>query len=141
MSLVKSESSSYHKGKKVAVDNLLIEAMGEKAPHSELDCSKEEEGGCDPGSECVPLIDPWYDTHIHFSVVSDNYLPPPPSRVWLSLYHSDSEVSWAPLASSILDLDIRQGTLLPAPILFEVGLGTSLGWKEGWTRSCPMWVL
>ena len=40
------------------------------------------------------------------------------------------EVSWAPLASSIPDLVIRQGTSLPVPTLFEFGLGTSLGWKE-----------
>ncbi|KAL0010851.1 hypothetical protein SO802_005959 [Lithocarpus litseifolius] len=91
---------------------------------------KRRKGGRDPSSECPPFIDPWYDTHIHFSVMSGNYLSPPPSRVWLSLYHCDSEVSWAPLASSIPDLDIRQGTLLPMPILFEFGSGTSLGWKE-----------
>ena len=40
------------------------------------------------------------------------------------------EVSWAPLASSILDLDTCQGTSLPMPILFKFGSGTSLGWKE-----------
>ena len=39
-------------------------------------------------------------------------------------------MSWAPLASSIPDLDICQGTSLPVPILFEFGSGTLLGWKE-----------
>ena len=35
-----------------------------------------------------------------------------------------------PLASSIPDLVIRQGTLLPMPIHFEFGSGMALGWKE-----------
>jgi len=56
--------------------------------------------------------------------------PPLPGYVWLSLCHHDSEVSWAPFASSVLDLDIYQGIALPVPILFEFGLGTSLSWKE-----------
>ena len=34
------------------------------------------------------------------------------------------------MASSILDLVIRQGILLPVPINFEFGLGTALGWRE-----------
>ena len=34
------------------------------------------------------------------------------------------------MASSIPDLVICQGTLLPMPILFEFGLGIALGWKE-----------
>ena len=34
------------------------------------------------------------------------------------------------MASSILDLAIRQGDVLLMPILFEFGSGTSLGWKE-----------
>ena len=39
-------------------------------------------------------------------------------------------MSWAHLTSSIPDLIICQGASLPMPILFEFGLGTSLGWKE-----------
>ena len=39
-------------------------------------------------------------------------------------------MSWAPLASSIPDLDIRQENSLPMPILFKFRSGTSLGWKE-----------
>ena len=63
-------------------------------------------------------------------MVSGDYLPPSPVHVWLSLCHHDSRVSWAPLASSVLDLDIRQGTALLVPILFEFRMGTSLGCKE-----------
>ena len=130
MSSAKGESSSRRKGKKDATDDLPIEAVGGKAPHSESNHFEEEVRGHDTSSECPPIIDPWYDTYIHFSMVSDNYLPPLLGRVWLSLYHCDSEVSWAPLASSIPNLDICQGTLLPVPILFEFRSGTSLGWKD-----------
>ena len=41
---------------------------------------------------------------------------------------------WAPLASSIPDLSIRQGVSLPVPLHFEFGSGASLGWKE-WVDS------
>ena len=104
--------------------------MGKKVPLSKLDRSEKEEGGRDPNSECLPLIDSWCDTHIHFPMVPDDYLPPLPDRVWLSICCHDMEVSWAPLASSILDLNIHQGTSLLVAILFEFGSGTSLGWKE-----------
>ena len=130
MSLAKGDCSSHCKGKKVAIDDPFVETIGGEVPHSEYDCSEEKEGGHDLGSECLPLIDPSYNTHIHFPVVPDNYSPPLLGRVWLSICYCDIEVSWAPLASSILDLDIRQGTLLPVSILFEFGLGTSLVWKE-----------
>lgn len=63
-------------------------------------------------------------------MIFGDYSPPSSSRVWLSLGQRDSKVSWAPLASSILDLDIRQGIALLVPILFDFGSGTSLGWKE-----------
>ena len=66
------------------------------------------------------------------------YLPPSSSRV--ALYRRDTKVSWAPLASTILDLDIHQGTSPSVPILFEFRLGTSLGWKEWVDKSCPTWV-
>ena len=56
--------------------------------------------------------------------------PPPPGCVWLALYRRNPDVSWAPLASSIPDLIIRQGILLPVPIHFEFGSGTTLGWRE-----------
>ena len=63
-------------------------------------------------------------------MVPDDYLPLSLGHVWLSICRSDMEVSWAPLASNIPNLDIRQGTSLPVPILFEFGPGTFLGWKE-----------
>ena len=96
----------------------------------ESEGSDEEEGGRDLGSECAPLIYPWYFAHAHFPKVSGEYLPPPPGRVWLSIFRRNMEVSWAPLASLIPNLVIRQGTSLPVPILFEFGSSTSLGWKE-----------
>ena len=121
MSLAKGDSSSHCKGKEVATDDPPAEIVGGEAPHSESNHSEEEEGGRDPGSESPPFIDPWYDTHIHFPLVLGDYLPPPSGRVWFSICRHDSEVSWAPLASSILDLDIHQETSLPMPILFEFG--------------------
>ena len=42
-----------------------------------MEYSEEEEGSRDPDSECAPLIDPWYDTHMHFLTVPGDYLPPP----------------------------------------------------------------
>ena len=56
--------------------------------------------------------------------------PPPPGRVWLALCRRNLDASWALLASSIPDLIIRQGILLPVPIHFEFGSGTALGWRE-----------
>ena len=124
------------KGKEVAADDPPAKIVRKKAPLSESDRSEEEERGRDPNSECPPLIDLWYDSHIHFPMVPSDYLPPPPSHVWLSICRSDIEVSWAPLASSILDLDIRR-TSFPMPILFEFGSGTSLGWKEWIDEELP----
>ena len=57
-------------------------------------------------------------------------MPPPSSRVWLALSRRNPDVSWAPLASSIPDLVIRQGILLPVPIHFEFGSDTALDWRE-----------
>ena len=82
---VKGEGSSCPKGKEVATYDPPVKVVGEEAPHSELNHSKEEEGGRAPSSECPLLIDPWYNTHIHFSVVSGDYSPPQPGHVWLSL--------------------------------------------------------
>ena len=81
-------------------------------------------------SECILLIDPWYDVHLHFPRIPGDYAPPPLSRVWLVLYRRNLDVSWAPLASSIPDLVIHQGMLLPMPIHFEFGSSIALGWKE-----------
>ena len=132
---VKSEGSSRRKGKEAIVDKPLVEAeKGEEAPYSKLDRSEEEEVSRDPDSECPPLIDPRYDIHSHFLVVSGDYSHPLLGCVWLSLEGLDFNISWAPLAFSILDLAIRRGDTLPVPILFEFGLGAPLGWKEWMDR-------
>ena len=130
MTLEKGEGSSCCKGKEIAAEDPATEIVGKDAPLSELECFEKEEGSHNLDSECAPLIDTWYNTHTHFPMVLGDYLPLPPSHVWLSICRCDIEVSCAPLASSILDLDIRQVTLLLVPILFEFGLDTSLGWKE-----------
>ena len=130
MTPAKGQGSSHHKGKEIAFDDLATKDVGEEAPYSKSKRSNEEEGRRDPNSECAPLIDPWYDTHTHFPKMPGEYVPPPPGCVWLSLCRRNTEISWAPLASSIPDLVIRQGTSLPEPILFEFRSGTALGWKE-----------
>ena len=89
----KDEGSSRRKGKEVAVDDPLAKTVGEETPFSESDHSEEEEQGCDPNSECAPLIDPWYETHIHFLVVPSDYSPPLSGHVWLSICRRDIEVS------------------------------------------------
>ena len=82
----KSEGSSHHNGKEIIVDDPPMEAeKGEEAPYSESDCSGDEKRSRDLGSECLPLIDPWHDTHSHFPVGPGDYSPPPPSYFWLSL--------------------------------------------------------
>ena len=140
MTSMKGEGSSRCKGKEIAIDDPPTKAVGEKATLSQSECSEEEERSRNPNSKCSPLINPWYDTHTHFLVIPGDYLPPPLSRVWLSIFHHDTEVSWAPLASSIPDLDIHQGTSLPMPIFFEFRSSTSLGWKEWVMKSCSIQV-
>ena len=105
MSLVKGDSSSRCKGKEVAIDDPPAKTVDGEDPHSELDHFEDKEGVRDPGSECPPLINPWYDTHIHYPVVLGNYSPPLSSCVCISIYRCDIKVSWAPLASSILEID------------------------------------
>lgn len=132
MSLVKSEGSSRCKGKEAIIDKPLTDGKrGEEVPPSESDRSEDEETTHDPNSKFPPLINLWYDAYSHFLVVPSDYLPPPLGHVWLSLEWCDFHTSWAPLASSILDLAICRRETLPVPILFELRLGTSLGWK-GW---------
>ena len=130
MSPAKDEGSSRRKGKEVATNDPSTKTIGKEAPLSKLDHFEEEEGGCDPNNECPPLIDSWYDTHIHFPVVLGDYLPPPLGHGWLSICCHDMEISWVPLASTIPDLDICQGTLNPMHILFKFRSGTFLVWKE-----------
>ena len=95
--------------------------------YSESDHSNEEEVQRDPDSECAPLIDPWYDVHPYFPKIPGDYAPLPSGCVWLAFCQRNTDISWAPLASSILDLVIRQGTSLPVPIHFKFGSGTALG--------------
>ena len=127
MSPAKSPSSSRRKGKAVAFDPPVI---SEEVDRSDSERSIEEEAERDPDGECAPLIDPWYETSPHFPKVPGEYVPPPPGRVLITLIRQDPDVSWAPLASSIPDLSIRQGVSLPVPLHFEFGSGASLGWKE-----------
>jgi len=130
MTPVKSQGSSCCKGKEVVSDDPAARDVGEEAAYSESDHSDEEEAWRNPNNECVPLIDPWYDTHAHFPKVPSKYMSLPPSHVWLALCRRNTDISWALLVFSILDLVIRQGISLPVPILFEFGSGTALGWKE-----------
>ena len=130
MALVKSQGSFRHKGKEAISDPPIALDVGEEAAYSKSEHSDEEEAQRDPDSECVLLIDPWYDVHPHFPRIPDDYALPPPGRVWLVLCRRNLDVSWAPLASSIPDLVIRQGMLLPMPIHFEFGSSIALGWKE-----------
>ncbi|KAL0008852.1 hypothetical protein SO802_010354 [Lithocarpus litseifolius] len=120
MMSAKGQSSSRRKGKEVARDPPAAHEVGEEVIHSEPDHSDEEETQRTPDSECAPLIDPWYDIHPHFSKVPGEYTPPP-GRVWLALCRRNTDTSWAPLASSIYDLIIREGISLPVPTHFEYG--------------------
>ena len=121
MSLVKSQGYSRHKGKAITSDPPTVPDVGEEMEHSDSEQSTGEETRRNPNSECAPLIDPWYEVHPHFSKVPGDYTPLPPGRVWLALVWRNPDVSWAPLASSIPDLAIRQGTLLPYPFILNLG--------------------
>ena len=130
MTSAQGQGSSRRKGKEITSDDPTTKNVGEDTLHSKLEHSDEEEGRRNPYSECAPFIDPWYDTYAHSPKVPGEYLPSPLVREWLSISHRNTKVSWAPLASSILELVIHQGTSLPMHILFEFGLGTSFGSKE-----------
>ena len=93
--------------------------------YSESDHSDKDEARYDPGSECTPLIDPWYDVHPSFPKIPSDYVPPSSSHVWLALCRRNLNTSWAPMSSSIYDLVIHQGISLPVPIHFEFGSGTA----------------
>ena len=134
MSPVKSQGSSHRKGKAIASDSPAVPNVGEEMERSDSERSAEEETQRDPDSECAPLIDPWYEVNPHFPKIPGDYVSPPPGRVLITLVRRDPDVSWAPLASSIPDLSIRQGVSLPVTLHFEFGSGTSSGWKE-WVDS------
>ena len=131
MSPVKSPSSSRRKGKTVASDS---PAVPEEVEYSDSERSTEEETECNPDNECAPLINPWYEINPYFPKVPGEYVSPPPGRVLITFVRRDHDVSWAPLASSVPDLSIRQGVSLPVPLHFEFGSGVSSGWKE-WVDS------
>ena len=134
MSPVKSQGFSRRKGKAIAFDSPAVPDVGEEMERSNSERSTEEETQRNPNSECAPLIDPWYEVNPHFPKVLGDYVPPPPGRVLIALVQRNPDVSWAPLASSIPDLSIRQGTSLPVPLHFEFGSGIALGWKK-WVDS------
>ena len=130
MTPVKTQNSSRRKGKEIISNVPAAHNEGEEAMHFESDSFDKEEARWAPDSECTPLVDPWYNIHAHFPRVPGDYIPPSAGRVWLTLCRHNMNISWAPLASLIPDLIIRQGTSLPVPIHFEFGSGTALGWKE-----------
>ena len=82
MSPVKSQGSSRRKGKVVASDSL---AAPEEMERSDSERFAEEETERDLDSECAPLIDPWYEINPHFPKIPGDYVPPPPSRVLITL--------------------------------------------------------
>lgn len=142
MSLATGEGSSRRKGKGVVANKPPAEVeKGEEGPYFEPNHSDKEEVHCNPNSECLPLIDSWFDTHSQFLVVPGDYSPPLLGRVWLSLERHGFNISWALLASSIPNLTIRCGVVLPVSIIFEFGSSISLGWKEWVVRSFSTWVL
>ena len=130
MSPVKSQGSSRRKGKAIASDSPAVPDVGEEMDRFDLERSVEEETQRNPNSECAPLIDPWYEVNPYFPKIPGDYVPPPPGRVLIALVRRNPDISWAPLASSILDLSICQGISLPVPLHFEFGFGTASGWKE-----------
>ena len=74
MTLVKCEGSSRQKGKEIGTNNPATKTVGEDTPLSESEYSGEEEVGRYLDSECASLINPWYDTHMHFPMVPSDYL-------------------------------------------------------------------
>ena len=134
MSPVKSQGSSRRKGKAIASDSPAVPDVGKEMGRSDSKRSAKKETQRDPDSKCAPLIDPWYEVNPHFPKIPSDYVPPPLGRVLIALVWRNPDVSWAPLASSIPDLSIRQGTSLPVPLHFEFGSCTASGWKE-WVDS------
>ena len=127
MTPAKGQSSSRRKEKEIASNPPIACDVGEEAVYSELDHFDEEEAWRAPDTERTPLIDPWYDIHANFLKIPGDYMPPPSSRVRLALCRCNTNVSWAPLASSILDLVICQGISLLMPIQLRIRIGHGLG--------------
>ena len=130
MALVKSQGSSHCKGKEIASNPPAVPDVGEEVEYSESKHFVGEETQRDPDSECAPLIDPWYKVHPYFPKIPSDYALPLLGRVWLAFCWQNPDTSWAPLASSIPNLAIRQGISLSVPIHFEFGSSTALGSRE-----------
>ena len=128
MASVKSQGSSHRKGKEAISDPPTALDVGREAEYSKSEHSDEEEAQRNPNSKCAPLIEPWYGVHPHFPKIPSDYALL--GRVWLAFFRRNPDVSWALLASSILDLVIPQGILLPVPIHFKFRSGIALGWRE-----------
>ena len=140
MASAKSSGSFRRKGKKAVYDPPIKQETGEDAMYFESDHSDEEEARRDPDSECAPLIDPLHDVYPSFPKIPGDYVPPPPSRVWLALCWQNLNTSWALMSSSVCNLVIHQGISLPVPIHFEFVSGTTHGWKKWSTASYLTWV-
>ena len=127
MSLANGETSIHHKGKEVSTKDPPVEAVGGEASHFKSDHSKEEKGVATRVMGALLLstrgmiltsisrwclvticLLHWAKCGFPFVVVIPKFL-------------------WAPMAFSIPNLDIHQGTVLPMPILFKLESGTSLG--------------
>ena len=93
MALMKSSGSSRHKRKEAVYNPPIEQETGEEAVYSESDHSDEEEARCDPDSECAPLIDLWYNVYPSFPKIPGDYVPPPLSRVWLTLCRQNLNTS------------------------------------------------
>ena len=76
MAPVKSQGSFRRKGKEAISNPPIALDVGEEAEYSESEHSDEEEAQRDPDSECVLLIDPWYDVHPYFPRILGDYAPP-----------------------------------------------------------------
>ena len=142
MSLANGESSFHHKGKEVSTEDPPVEAIGGEASHFKSDHSKEEKRGHDLSNGCPPLIDPWYDTHIHFSVVSGDYFASSagpcvafPLSLWFQSFFGLPWLSPFPTSTSAKE------PYYPCP--FSLSSNQVHHWvgRSGWTWSCLMWVL
>ena len=85
MAPMKSQGSSRRKGKEAISNPPTAPDVGKEAEYFESEHSVKEEAQRDPNSECAPLIDPWYDVHLHFPKIPGDYAPLPPAYVWLAL--------------------------------------------------------
>ena len=118
------------KGKKSPPMTFLPKSWAKRLPSLNQTALKRRKGAVTQITCAFPSL--IHDITLTFisPMVPNDYSPPPVGYVWLSICYRDTEVSWAHLASTIPDLDIRLGTSLPIAILFKFGSGAFLGWKE-----------